>query len=135
MSNTKNHILTIASAASLLLGIAACNGVNDPLALDQSTGSCHYTTSAGYDYCEDFLGTEYNQSVAQNTCATGNGTWSSSGCPSEGAIGTCAVEIGSGNAQNVRYTYHANSNSDAGPATMLTVETACGLAGGTFTAQ
>jgi hypothetical protein len=128
------HLSGIASAATLLLAMSACNGVNDPFALDDSTGSCRHTTSDGYDYCEDFLGTEYNQSVAQNTCATGNGTWSSNTCSGSGAVGTCAIPIG-GNAQNIQYTYFANNSSATGPATALTVETACGLAGGTFAAQ
>jgi hypothetical protein len=98
------------------------------------TGSCQYMTSDGYDDCEDFLGTEYNASVAQSTCATGNGTYSAGDCPTAGALGTCAVEIGSGAAQNVRYTYYPASSPDAGIATVLTVETACGVSGGVFTA-
>ena len=122
----------IASAAALLFSLSACNGLNLPFTVGNATGSCRYTTSDGYDYCEDFLGNEYNQSVAQNDCATGNGAWSSSTCSTAGAIGTCAIAIGSGDSQNVEYTYYVDNSSDTGPATPLTVETACGLAGGTF---
>jgi hypothetical protein len=108
--------LAVAVAASL----ADCGG---------PVGSCLFTTDAGYDYCEDFLGTEYNSSAAQNSCETGNGVYSSSDCTTAGALGTCLV--GSGTADDFRYTYTPDgANSDAA----LEVESACGLAGGTFTA-
>jgi hypothetical protein len=111
-----------------ILSLAACGG---------PVGSCLFTTDAGYDYCEDFLGTELSSSVAQNTCTgPGNadlglpvGTYSSEACSTAGSLGTCA--IGSGTADDYRYTY-----TPAGGArpSAITVESACGVAGGTFTA-
>ena len=98
-----------------------------------ATGSCLFTTDAGYDYCENFLGSEYNYSVAQNTCSPGNGTYSSAPCSSTGALGICA--IGAGTADNYTYTYTAaNGGPDAGLVALTTLETACGIAGGIFTA-
>jgi hypothetical protein len=95
------------------------------------TGSCLFTTDAGYDYCQDFLGTEYNSSAAENACGTGGGTYSSSPCSTGAALGVCA--IGTGTADNYQYTYTlSGGGSDAGSVTM-TVESACGIAGGTFT--
>jgi hypothetical protein len=123
----------ISPAAAFFLWMAGCNGLNEPFSFDNATGSCQYTTPDGHDSCEDFLGSEYNQSVAQNACATGNGTWSPNACATAGAVGTCAVDIGSAAAQNVQYTYYADPG--AGPATVLAAETACGLLGGTFAAK
>jgi hypothetical protein len=96
------------------------------------TGSCMFTTDAGYDYCQDFLGTEFNSSAAQNTCSTGNGTYSSSPCSTAGALGVCA--IGAGTADNYQYTYTLPAgDADAGSVTTTTLRSACGIAGGTFT--
>lgn len=131
----KKHVAPTTIAAVLLWAMTGCNGVNQPFTFERTTGSCQYATTDGYDYCEDFLGDEYNQSVAQNACATGNGTWSPDACSTQGALGTCAVQIGTGDSQNVQYTYYPNGSSDAGVATALTAETACGLAGGSFTAN
>jgi len=96
-----------------------------------NAGSCLFTTDGGYDYCEDFLGTEYNSSAAENTCSTGNGAYSSSPCSMAGALGVCA--IGTGTADDFRYTYTLPGGSDAGSVTSTTLESACGIAGGTFT--
>jgi hypothetical protein len=101
--------------------MAACSG---------SAGSCLLTTSEGYDTCEDFLGTEYNSSAAQNACGQGNGTYSSGPCSTAGALGICAV--GSGTADDYRYTY--TPAADGGFVFPTTLESACGVAGGTFTA-
>jgi hypothetical protein len=99
----------------------------------QAIGSCLFTTDAGYNYCEDFLGTEYNHTAAENACSTGNGAYSSSPCSMAGALGVCA--IGTGTADNYQYTYTVPAGeSDAGSVTTATVESACGIAGGTFTA-
>jgi hypothetical protein len=98
----------------------------------QGTGSCLFTTDAGYDYCQDFLGTEYNSSAAENTCSVGNGTYSSSACSTVGALGVCA--IGTGTADNYQYTYTLSPGADAGSVPTTTLESACGIAGGTFTA-
>jgi len=96
------------------------------------TGSCLFTTDAGYDYCEDFLGTEYNHTAAENACSVGNGAYSSSPCSTAGALGVCA--IGTGTADNFQYTYTVPAGeSGAGSVTTTTVESACGIAGGTFT--
>lgn len=96
-------------------------------------GSCIFTTDAGYDYCQDFLGTEFNASAAQNTCSLGNGTYSSSPCSLVGALGICA--IGTGTADNYQYTYTLSAGADPGSVTTTTLESACGIAGGTFTAN
>ncbi len=96
-----------------------------------NTGSCLFTTDAGYDYCQDFLGTEFNSSAAENTCSVGDGTYSSSNCSTAGALGFCA--IGTGTADNYRYTYTLSPGADAGSVSMTTLEGACGIAGGTFT--
>lgn len=101
-----------------------------------SVGSCLFTSTAssGYGYCEDFLGTEYNSSAAQNTCSSGNGTYSSNACPTAGALGTCTV--GEGTADDYRYTYlPAGGASDAGAVSTTVLESACGVAGGAFTAS
>jgi hypothetical protein len=98
----------------------------------QSTGSCLFTTGDGYDYCEDFLGTEFNASAAENTCMDGDGGYASSPCSTAGALGVCF--IGTGTAQDYQYTYTlSDGGSGAGPVTTTTVESACGIAGGTFT--
>jgi hypothetical protein len=85
--------LWVRCALPVLLGLttAACTG---------PVGSCLFTSDAGYDYCEDFLGTEFNSSAAENSCATGNGAYASSPCSIDGALGTCLV--GSGTAQDAR---------------------------------
>ncbi len=115
-----NPLLLCAVPAVIGLSLAACGG---------PVGSCQVTTDAGYDYCQDFLGTEFNSSAAQNTCEAGNGTYSSNDCSTAGALGTCFV--GSGTADDYQYTY-----TPTGGATVpqTTVESACGIAGGTFTA-
>ncbi|HZD32007.1 MAG TPA: hypothetical protein VE779_10155 [Candidatus Angelobacter sp.] len=92
-----------------------------------------FTTAAGYNYCEDFLGSDYNYSAAQNTCSLGNGTYSTSPCSTVGALGICA--IGTGTGDNYQYTYTLpGGETDAGSVTTTTLESACGIAGGTFTA-
>jgi hypothetical protein len=98
-------------------------------------GSCLLTTpGAGYDYCKDYLGTEFNSSVAQNDCATNNGKYQSGACSTAGALATCSV--GTGTANDYQYTYFAaGSSSDAGALSTVTLESACGVAGGTFTAH
>jgi hypothetical protein len=98
----------------------------------QEAGSCLFTTDAGYNYCQDFLGTEYNSSAAENSCSVGKGTYSSSPCATAGALGVCA--IGTGTADNFQYTYTLAPGSDAGSVTTTTLESACGSAGGKFTA-
>lgn len=98
----------------------------------QGAGSCLFTTDAGYNYCQDFLGTEFNSSAAENTCSVGNGTYSSSPCSTAGALGVCA--IGTGTADNYQYTYTLAPGADAGSVTTPTLESACGIAGGSFTA-
>jgi len=98
----------------------------------QGAGSCLFTTDAGYNYCEDFLGTEYNASAAENTCGVGEGTYSSSPCSTENALGFCA--IGTGTADNYRYTYTLAPGADKGSVTTTTLEGVCGIAGGTFIA-
>ncbi len=130
----KTHFFRIASAAALALTLSSCDGSNDVFSTHQATGSCLFTTTDGYDYCEDFLGTEYNQSIAQNTCRTGNGTWSLDACPAQGAIAVCAVPLG-GETRNFQYTYSVASGGSAGADLTLKTETHCGLAGGTFTAR
>jgi hypothetical protein len=97
----------------------------------QGTGSCLFPTDAGYNYCEDFLGTEFNSSAAENTCSVGSGTYSSSPCSPTGALGVCA--IGSGTADNYQYTYTLSAGVSDGTVTLMTVESACGIAGGAFT--
>ncbi len=97
----------------------------------RGTGSCFFTTDAGYDYCEDFLGTEFNYTAAENSCSLGNGTYSSSPCSMTGALGVCA--IGTGTADNYQYTYTLSAGADAGSVTTTTLESACGIAGGIFT--
>ena len=119
----KTHLF--ASIAACLLTTSACRDV----------GSCLYPAAGGFAYCEDFLGNEYNQSVTQNTCSEGSGAWSAKPCSSAGALGTCTVPITAGQAQNVLYTYYARGDATTPPATALTVETACGVSGGSFTAQ
>jgi hypothetical protein len=120
-----NHsFMRYAFLLALGLSLSACNG----------SGSCVFPTGAGYDYCKDYLGSEFNTSVAQNDCTNGQptvGTWSSGACSTAGALGFCTV-WGYSTAINFRYTYTAvDDGSDAG-ATTLTVQTACGLSGGTF---
>lgn len=100
---------------------AACTG---------PTGSCLFTSDAGYDCCEEFLGTEFNSSVAANNCAAGNGSYSPNPCSTAGALGTC--EIGSGTADNYQYTY--TPAGGAAPS-VTTIKSACGVAGGRFTAS
>ncbi len=98
------------------------------------TGSCLFTTDAGYDYCEDFLGSEFNYTAAENTCSLGNGIYSSSPCSMSGALGVCA--IGTGTGDNYQYVYTlAGGEADAGSVTTTTLESACGIAGGTFTSR
>lgn len=114
-------------AFGAILPLAACGG---------PVGSCLFTTDAGYDYCEDFLGSEFSSNVAQNSCnGPANailglpvGTYSSSPCSTAGSLGSCA--IGSGTADNYRYTYTPSGGT---PPTATAVESACGVAGGTFT--
>ena len=107
-----------------LLGTAAC----------YDTGSCFVTTTDGYNYCEDYLGTEYNQSVTKDNCTAVSGSWSAKACSHAGALGTCTVVVAdTGNAQNVLYTYYVSSSGAA--ATAANVETACGLVGGAFSAE
>jgi len=105
------------------LPLSACGG---------AAGSCLFTQTAasGYDFCEDFLGSEFNASAAQNACAGGDGAWSSDPCTTAGALGACA--IGSGAADDFRYTYYAAPGGS--PPSAATLESACGVAGGTFTA-
>jgi hypothetical protein len=110
---------------ALGLSASACGG----------SGSCVFPSGAGYDYCKDYLGSEFNRSNAQNDCTNGQptvGTWSSGECSTAGALGFCSIWPDS-TAINFTYTYTAvNDGSDAG-ATVLTAQSACGLAGGTFT--
>jgi hypothetical protein len=119
-----DHFMRYALFLALSLSMSACNGA----------GSCVFPSGAGYDYCKDYLGSEFNTSNAQNDCTNGQavpGTWNSSACSTAGALGFCTV-WGYSTAINFRYTYSAaNDESDAGLNTGV-VETACGLSGGTF---
>jgi len=129
-----------------LLGVSACNGdLGYPGLFNGSAGSCAYPPgSGGYNVCEDFLGTDYNSEVGNSLCSNViMGTWSGDPCPTAGALGTCSVvPMATGDSQTVRYTYTYSSHGDGGPytdagaggATTLTAETACGVAGGVFTA-
>jgi hypothetical protein len=112
--------MCLALPAAIGLSLAACGG---------PVGSCQFTTDAGYDYCEDFLGSEFNSSAAQNSCAGDSGTYSSNSCSAAGTLGTCA--IGSGTADDCEYTY-TSAGGEAVSSTAL--QSACGVAGGTFAA-
>ena len=99
-------------------------------ACERYSGSCTFdASSAGYTYCEDFLGSEFNTSAAQSNCETAGGTYSLDACTTSGALGVCAV--GDNPALNYSYTYYASGSGAS--ATDLAV--ACGVAGGTFTAE
>jgi hypothetical protein len=110
---------------SLLIVVGLCLGGCG------GAGSCLFSTDAGYNYCQDFLGTEFNASAAENTCSVGSGIYSSNLCSTAGALGFCAV--GTGTADNYQYTYTLAPGADAGSVPTTTLESACGLAGGTFT--
>jgi hypothetical protein len=114
-------------ALFLVLGLAlsACGG----------SGSCVFPSGAGYDYCKDYLGSEFNRSNAQNDCTNGQptvGTWSSGPCSTASALGYCSLWPDS-TAINFTYTYTAsNDGSPGAPAGVGAVQTACGISGGTF---
>jgi hypothetical protein len=104
------------------LSLSACSG----------NGSCVFSSDAGYDFCKDYLGSEFNSSVAQNDCGggiNGPGTYQSDVCPTAGALGFCTV-WGNSTAINYRYTYTAADGS--GGVSTVTLLSACGVAGGTF---
>lgn len=122
--------------AAGLLAAAGCNGgLGYPGIFKGPGGSCTAPEVGGYVACEDYLGTDYDSAVGQSLCRNfTQGTWSQDSCPSSGALGTCSVvPLDTGDAQTVQYTYYPSPDPDAGTATALTAETACGLAGGTFT--
>lgn len=130
--------LTFAVLASVLVTAPGCNGaLGYPGVFNGAGGSCTAPAANGYVACEDYLGADDDSEVGQSLCANVTlGTWSQAPCPTAGALGTClVVPIGTGDAQTRRYTYRASPDPDAGAATALTAETACGVAGGTFTAQ
>jgi hypothetical protein len=134
MHSIKCAVLVVGAFAG-----SACNGnLGYPGLFNGSAGSCTYPGLDGHDVCEDFLGTDYDSEVGQSLCSNviQSGTWSQDPCPTAGALGSCrVVPIGTGDARTVEYTYYASPVSDAGPATTLTAKTACGVAGGTFTAN
>ena len=120
--------VTLAACTPGLLGYAGI--------FDGAYGSCTYPETNGYVACEDFLGSDGSQQLIESLCANvAIGTWSPNPCPTAGALGTCmVVPIGTGSSQNYRYTYTASQDPDSGvTATALNAETACGVAGGTFT--
>ncbi len=119
--------LSMKCAVLLAFGLtmSACGG----------NGSCVFSSGAGYSYCKDYLGSDFNSSVAQNDCGgamQGPGVYNSDSCPTAGAIGFCTVWPDS-TAINYRYTYTAvDDGSDAGTVSAAAVQTACGVSGGTF---
>jgi hypothetical protein len=137
MRDLKMNSIKCAVLVAGLVSVSACNGdLGYPGIFNGSAGSCASPGSDGYSLCEDFLGTDFNSEVGQSLCSNVIiGTWSGDACPTSEALGTCmVVPIATGDAQTVQYTYYPSPSSDAGAATSLTAETACGVAGGVFTA-
>ena len=105
-----------------LLMVSACAGAGGSCLLDA-------TSADGYVICEDYSGTEFNQGIGKNTCETSGGVYSSDICSTKGALGTCVVFINA--AQDYTYTYLP---SGTGSASQITLQSACGTAGGTYSA-
>jgi hypothetical protein len=122
-----------------LLAASACNqgALGYPGVFTGSTGSCTYPETGGYVACEDYLCTDYDTQLAQSLCANvAVGSWSQDSCATSSSLGTCiVVPDGTGDSQTFQYTYYASADPDSGvTGTALTAETACGVAGGVFTA-
>jgi hypothetical protein len=115
-------VLSVALAQLVLISMAACGSSSS------AGGSCSFSFP-GYGDCEDFVGVAYSTSaIIQADCTKGNGTYSSSACPSAGALGTCVLE--SGNPAQVRFTYYA---TDGGTSTTME-QMLCTAESGTWTA-
>ena len=120
MRTNLNVNLMRSALVAALLALSACAGAG---------GSCQLnaTSADGYVACEDYLGTEYNQGIGKNTCETAGGVYSSDPCSTAGALGSCLVFINT--AQEYSYTYLP---SGTGSASQVTLQSACGVAGGTY---
>jgi hypothetical protein len=137
MRNMNVTLKLAALVASLLAAPACVQGLLGYAGIfNGSVGSCTYPETAGYVACEDFLGSDYGQELAESLCANGAvvGTWSADPCPTAGALGSClVVPFGTGESQTYQYTYTASTDPDSGvTANALNAETACGVAGGAF---
>ncbi len=129
--------LKVALLAVGLAGAPGCgNALGYPGIFKGAGGSCTAPEASGYVTCEDYLGTLYDAQVGRSLCSNfARGQWSQSPCPTSGALGSClVVPNDTGDSRTVQYTYYP-SPDDAGAAAALQAETACGLAGGTFTAS
>ena len=132
----KPSALMVVLAAGLLLA-PACNqgGLGYPGIFNGSAGSCTYPETDGYVACEDYLGSDYYSQTGDSLCSNVTiGTWSGSACPTANSLGSClVVPIGTGDAQTFQYTYYGSADPDSGvTANAASVETACGILGGTF---
>jgi hypothetical protein len=121
-----------------LLTVPACNQglLGYPGIFEGSAGSCTYPPTDGQVACADYLGTDFQTQLGQSLCANVVvGTWSQDACPIAGSLGTClVVPAGTGDTQTYQYTYYAQTDPDSGvTGTGQSAETACGVAGGTFT--
>ena len=127
--------------AALMAGLLVAPACNQGLLgyagiFDGAIGSCTFPESDGYVVCEDYLGSDYSQQLAQSLCANVSmGNWSADSCPTDGSLGTClVVPFGSGESQTFQYTYTAQADPDSGvTASALNAQTACGVTGGVFT--
>jgi hypothetical protein len=113
--------LPIALSSLVLLSMAGCGSALS------GGGSCS-SSQPGIGLCEDFVGIGYTSSIGQADCTKGNGTYSSSACPTAGALGSCVVS--NGTPAQARTTYYA---TDGGTST-TELQTACTDENGTWTA-
>jgi hypothetical protein len=123
MRTNLNAKLMRSALVAALLTLSACAGAG---------GSCllSSTASDGYLICEDYSGTEYNQGIGKNSCETAGGVYSPDPCSTAGALGSCLVFINT--AKEYAYTYLP---SGTGSASQVTLQSACGVAGGTYSAN
>jgi len=105
------------------LALSACAGAG---------GSCllNATAADGYVICEDYSGSEFNQSVGENNCNSAGGVYSADACATADALGVCTVSVNA--AQEYIYTY---LSSGSGSASQAALESACGVEGGTYSAS
>ena len=122
-ANLNINALRSALLAAVLLSLTACAG---------GGGSCllNSTAADGYVICEDYSGTQYNESVGENSCNTVGGVYSADACSAAGALGTCVIFINT--AQDYTYTYLPSSS---GSASQIILQSACGVSGGTYSAN
>jgi hypothetical protein len=115
-------VLRIALSQLALLSMVACGS-------SSSGGSCSFTAQGSGGGCEDFVGSGYTSSTVMTDCSKGNGTYSSSACPTAGALGSCVL-LGGTPAEG-KITYYA---TDGGPSAS-DEQSACTQEGGTWTAS